>query len=155
MTRNASSIGLSCAFLLFGVLSIWDALRIRGTVRKPGLFDVLGPDNYFLGVGVVLLLLGVLLAASALRDARQPGEREPAPQTSRLYLVAFALTVLYALGILGIGYALATVIFFILALRLLGGQSWTVDIATSLALTLIFYVLFIYLADIPLPAGWL
>ena len=43
--RGAPSLGLSRVCALFGSLSVWDALRIRANVRRPGLFDVLGPDN--------------------------------------------------------------------------------------------------------------
>ena len=98
--------------------------------------------------------MSVLLTISALRNAHQTGE-EGQPQTSALYLAAFALTALYVLGILGIGYVPATTLYFIAMLRLLGGQNWTFDIGTSLVLTTIFYVLFVYLADIPLPHTWL
>lgn len=156
LSRGTPALGLGGFFAVAGALSVWDALRIRETVRRPGLFDVLGPDNYLLGVGLILLPLSALLAASAFRAAPQLEEKAPPPQASRLYLAAFALTALYVLGILIAGYVFVTALYYFLCmLRLLGGQRWSVDIGTSVALTATFYVLFVYLADIPLPQGWL
>ena len=62
-------MGLS--FLVFGAISIWDALRISGTVRLRGTLDLVGPDGYLLGVAVLLIVVGFLLLIQGVSEARK------------------------------------------------------------------------------------
>lgn len=83
------------------------------------------------------------------------GEAVGTAGDSKLYILVFVLPIAYAAGTIVIGNTIATGIFFPVVLYVLGTRDWRVNIASSLALTAIIYALFVRLADMPLPRGWL
>lgn len=145
---------LGFVFIIFGAASAWDGFRITNTVRTPGVFDLVGPDRYLLALGALLAILGAVMIGSVMRSA--PAGDAVAVSTnngSRVHVWLFALTSAYVGAILIAGYAAATLLFFVLAFRLLGLRDWRRNLPTAVALAVIYYVLFIHLADMPLPKG--
>ncbi len=63
--------------------------------------------------------------------------------------------VIYGILIPLVGYAPATLVFFILIFRVLGLRSWWAGIGLGLVLTLIFQVLFGHFLGVALPRGLL
>lgn len=157
MARVASpaSLGLGIVFLALGALSIADANRITNHVRKPGTFDVLGPDGYIFYVGILLIVLAGILGFVSLRQEAQPSRQCAQSARSHVYLLIFAVTALYAALVPIVGYTAATALYFVSALRVLGGRTWPADLSSAMILTIMFYTAFVYFADLPMPRGWL
>lgn len=149
--RDVPTAVLGGFFVLFGALSLWEARRITAEYRKPGAFDVLGPDNFLLGLGVVLTLLGALMVFPGLSRPRSTGENPPLlpflPTTMLAMVCAYSAAMPFA------GYLLATALFFPPAFWLLGIREWRRSLAASAAALLLFHLLFIRFADMPLPRG--
>jgi len=158
---------LGIALLVFGVASILDARRIGSTIRRRGTLDIVGPDGYLLGVGVLLLLLGVLLALQAWLQWRRAAPRDAgaaaaaaaaatatADEGGYAHFALIAALLGYAVLLPIAGYAASTVVFLLAVFRIMGVRSWARSAAGALALTILFYVAFTRVADLPLPRGW-
>ena len=152
---------LGIALLVFGVASILDARRIGSTIRRRGTLDIVGPDGYLLGVGVLLLLLGVLLALQAWLQWRRAVPRDAgaaatatADEGGYAHFALIAALLGYAVLLPVAGYAASTVIFLLAVFRIMGVRSWVRSAGGALALTILFYVAFTRVADLPLPRGW-
>lgn len=145
---------LGALFVVFAAVSFWDGYRIATTLRRPGVYDGLGPDRYLIAVGAVILVLGIALAVQGFlemqRAAPKSEEEEPA---SRRHLWLLAAICGYAVLIWFLGYAASTLLFFIAALWIMGHRDWRWNLSSSVALTLAFFLLFEYAADISLPKG--
>jgi hypothetical protein len=149
----------SLALAAIGAWSIWDGVRLSAAVRREGVFDALGPDRYIMILGGILLVLSVarFWAARAEWQAEhgQPGLSGEAPDNAPplkfiLLAVAFAS---YALVTPYTGYALATVLFFAPVYWIMGLRGWLRLIAATAISAATFTLLFITLADMPLPPG--
>ena len=144
-------------FVLLGGVSIVDALRIASQAREGANFDAIGPDRYLLAIGVLMLAAGLwcLLrpAQAALMPARDLDDDTPeVPITSRL-LLTLAMLVGFAALVPVVGFSLACLLFLTAHLRLLSDWPWWKVILMAAAIAVAFHVLFVWLADMPLPKG--
>jgi hypothetical protein len=148
---------LGIAFLIFGAASVADALRIRSTIRLRGTLDYVGPDGYLIGVGVLLLIVGALLIPAgvmAYRRARVNGDARTAEEGGYAHFALIAAMLAYAVAMPVLGYAASTLAFLIAVFRIMGVRSWTRTIVGSVVLSVVFFVSFTVVADLPLPSGW-
>jgi len=166
-------LALGCAFLLFGAVSVWEALRIGASLRARGTLDLIGPDRYLLGVAVLLLAVALLLliqGGRALRSARlaRPAAARPAaaatvnqhasavtadePAGSAHAWLLGAL-VAYAILLPLLGYPVATLAFTTAAFRIMGTRHWGTAIIGAVVLTGLCYASFRWIAELPLPRG--
>ena len=70
-------------------------------------------------------------------------------------LVVAMVLILYTVTMPFLGYLLATVIFFPVIYLIFGVRPWTKGVVVGVITTAIFYAIFAYLADLPLPKGFL
>jgi hypothetical protein len=146
-------IVLGSIFIVLAGISFWDGYRIMTTLRRPGVYDGLGPDRYLLVVGAMMLLLGVALAVQGAREYRQRTAPAADDQASNRHLWLLATICGYAFLIWFLGYAAATLAFFIAALWIMGQRNWRWNLPSAVALTVAYYFMFEYAADISLPQG--
>jgi len=166
---------LGVAFLLFGAVSVWEALRIGGTLRSRGTLDLIGPDRYLLGVAVLLLVVGVILLIQGAYAARRSRTVQPAaapPMRSapvnghasvattdapvgNAHLWLLGTLFAYAVLLQVLGYLLATVAFTAATFRIMGTKSWWTTLIGAIVLTGVCYASFLWIADLPLPRGML
>ena len=142
-------------FMLIGGASIVDAMRITSQAREGANFDAIGPDRYLLAIGVLMLGAGLwCLLRPEQTGLVPPGDSEASavPITSRLVLT-LAMLVGFAALVPIVGFSLACLLFLAAHLRLLSGWPWWKVILTAAAIALAFHVLFVWLADMPLPKG--
>jgi hypothetical protein len=149
----------SLALAAIGAWSIWDGVRLSTDVRREGVFDALGPDRYIMILGGILLVLSVARIWTAraewLAEHGPSGSSAAAPDNAPplkfiLLTVAFAG---YALIAPYTGYGLATVLFFAAVYWIMGLRGWLRLIAATAISAATFILLFITLADMPLPRG--
>ncbi len=144
--------------IFLAVLGIADAIRLSNVIRPGGTFhDVIGPDRYLGAVSVGLLFCGIWTLAANLRIVRSPllkKEEGEESHVNQVVLVAFVL-ILYAFAMPILGYLLATCFFFPVIYFIFGVRPWLKSILIGLSTTAAFYVIFEYLAEMPLPKGLL
>ena len=151
------SVAESLLVVIVGLLGIVDAWRLSSVVRAEGTFrDVIGPDRYLGAISIGLLFCGVWTLARNLKIAGPPllkkeeGERS---QVTQVVLVVFVLA-LYAFAMPILGYVLATCFFFPVIYFIFGVRPWPRSIIVGLATTVVFYAIFGYFAEMPLPKGF-
>ena len=89
-----------------------------------------------------------------LRHEKHPKSAEPEASGRWLVVVLVAFLNLAAIAVLEhLGFCLTVLIFMLILFRWIGRHSWQTSIGTALGLTVIYYIAFAYLLQIPLPAG--
>jgi hypothetical protein len=148
----------SLLVIAVALLGITDAWRLSSVVRGGGTFhDVIGPDRYLGAISAGLLFCGVWNLVTGLKSRKPPqvkgGETEKS-QVNLVVLVAFLLVV-YTFAIPTLGYLPATSIFFPVIYFIFGVRPWPKSIMVGLITTALFYAIFAYVAEMPLPKGLL
>jgi putative tricarboxylic transport membrane protein len=148
----------SLVVLTVAGIGLRDAWRLSGALRAGGTFhSAMGPDTYLAVVSGGLLLCGVRSLIRTTPDkgpTRAGGEAESSGgfgQVARVVLVLIAYVAAFPV----LGYLLATLIFFPIAFFLFGVRPWTKSLIIGAVVTAVFYVLFAYFAELPLPKGLL
>ncbi|WP_375459938.1 tripartite tricarboxylate transporter TctB family protein [uncultured Enterovirga sp.] len=135
-----------------GLLFVWDGRRLGREARADGMFDDLGPDRYIMLLGGLLAVAGVAIALQAKPDKEVQRQR-PAlwpPSLPVLFTLAIAG---YALLMPWLGYTAATFLFFAVAFGMASRRPWQSTAAMSVVSTALSYVLFVRVANMPLPGG--
>ena len=146
----------SILIIALGALGIADAWRLSILVRAGGTFhDVIGPDRYLGIISAGLLICGVWNLVAVVKS-RKPlqgkGEEKEGSQVKQVVLVTFLLFV-YTFAIPMLGYLLATFIFFPVIYFIFGVRPWPKIIIVGLITAALFYAIFAYFAEMPLPKG--
>jgi len=138
---------------LVGIVSIVDGIRLV-KAEKLQLYDVLGPGFYNIGMGSVLLVVGVVYFISR---AKKPSLEEKPSSAGEEYKMKMASMVgvlaLYILLMDYIGYFFSSILFFILINKIVGFRAWPRTLAASLAMAVVFYVVFVLWLDMIFPPG--
>jgi cytochrome b561 len=146
----------SVIVIFLAVLGVADAWRLSNLVRKGGTFhDVIGPDRYLGAISVGLLICGVCNLITGLRSGKYPQvkkEEKEGSQFNQVILLSFLLFV-YTFAIPILGYLLATTIFFPVIYFIFGVRPWPKSVVVGLITTALFYAIFSYFAEMPLPKG--
>jgi hypothetical protein len=149
------------AFVAFGIWSIYDGYRIQEHVRRPGMFDEIGPDRYIMVLGILLVVLGLSYLISvqrtrtAERGATAPASAEPLPPPQRITVELLFAFAAYVLIVPVTGYLLATLLFFGLSYWIMGVHKPPTLILVAVLSAAAYGVIFIRLSDMPLPRGML
>jgi putative tricarboxylic transport membrane protein len=106
-----------------------------------------GPGTWPAMVSVVVILLGLVLAARA----RHTEDAERFTRAGLLVLAAVATMAVFVAVVGLIGFEIPTALLAFVWLRLLGRESWRISIVLSLATTVAFYLLFVAALDVTIP----
>jgi cytochrome b561 len=146
----------SILIIVLGALGIADAWRLSNLVRAEGSFhDVIGPDRYLGIISAGLFICGVWNLAADLKSRKPPQakrEEKEGSQIRQVVLVAFLLFV-YTFAIPILGYLLATFVFFPVIYFTFGVRPWPKSVIVGLITAALFYAIFAYFAEMPLPKG--
>lgn len=137
-------------FLLMGlgILGIYEGARLTKVAL---LFDdPLGPGGFLILVSGMLFVCAAIYLVVHGRRRGTIGRKHFSThiRPSSRVLIVF---VLYAIMVPFIGYAISNVFFFVLAVHIFGERSWIRNVVIGLAFTVGFYLVFSYLAEVPLP----
>lgn len=139
---------LICAM---GVSSIVEGIRLIN-MKKIQLFDVLGPGNYNLGLGVVLTILGLMYLISHRRKDLIKGK--VIEKGLRIKMISMiVILAIYSFLISIVGYLLASIVFFILIFRTVGLRSWLFIAGLSIGISISYYVIFVQCLAMVFPRG--
>lgn len=118
-------------------------------LEDPG-HDALGPSAIPTALGVVIAACGAVLLAGTV--AGRPGaERDPARWG--LLGATIALLLAYVHGIGWLGFPLATTLFVVACLALLGARGWPRLVLAGVTVSLVVTVAFGRLLGVDLPSG--
>lgn len=145
---------LGPAMVLFGILSWFEARRITTSLRRPGVYDVVGPDRYLEGVAVVLMVIGGLLTVAAIRSFRRGADVGEVPADESgwgVHGVLLLILIGYAVALPWLGLFAATATFFACAFRAMAFAGWRKSLPVSLVLALGVVAIFVWVAGMPVP----
>ena len=141
--------------VLIGISLVAIAEGLRLVIYKDPytLYDPLGPGYYALTVGICLLAVSIVYIIAHYKSP-PPIEMVPVDTRMKVRLVStVAACALYIILIPVVGYLLATIIFFLLEFRIEGIRPWPLMVVLSLVFSGCYYLLFIRLCNMVLPAG--
>jgi hypothetical protein len=140
---------LEIILLLLAAAGMYEGMRLSKSVLL--FVDPVGPGWYLFFMSCLLLVCAVALSirqfAGWKAGRRAVGlslHKGPAGR-------ALALLFLYGIAVIYLGYVVASAMFFIGVQRVFGERSWIRCTMIGLSITVCFYVVFSYLAGMPLP----
>lgn len=139
--------------LLAGLALVGIADGLASLSRKTFQIETLSPGWYLIAVA-----LGLLVCASVY-VAKERSRIAVRPDVGNLLtgpiLAVWGSMAAYATLIPLLGFALATFLFFTAVFYLLGARSWFRTGMEGLAFAIGFYLSFVSLARVLMPAGWI
>jgi hypothetical protein len=142
--------------IFLAALGIADAWKLSNLVRAGDTFhDVIGPDRYLGVISAGLLICGVWNLVTVLKSRKPPkanGEEKGRSQVKQVVLVVILLFA-YTFAIPMLGYLLGTSIFFPVIYFIFGVRPWPKSVIVGLVTAALFYAIFAYFAEMPLPKG--
>jgi hypothetical protein len=148
-TKAEGGMGIENILLMaLAIIGIYEGARLVGVPLL--IDDPVGPGWYLLFMSVLLFI-----CASALLVRR--ARRKPVSQSGGPSFLkgpagqSFLLLLFYGLAALTAGYLIASAVFFVLGQRVFGERSWVRSAVLSLVITGSFYLVFSFLAGVPLP----
>lgn len=152
-------IAVAAAFAALGAFMIWQA----GLIREGMMRDPVGPRAAFYVCGGVLLAGGLWVIAGHLRRwsrqmhhmVRNEGTADE-PDFAASALRAWALVgcaVVYAALFKPLGFLIATPVFIVAALAVLGKRNWGVMALIAVIFAVTAYVIFAQILSVRIPVG--
>lgn len=142
-------------FVLLGFVGLFDAWRIRESVRPTADLDGIGPDGYLAILSVIMLVLGLALAIRSKIEGETGDWSDLARWPPVDYVVVAVIMALFVLAIPLIGFSISSLLFFLALFGLLGDWSWPRTVGYAVVTTVVIYVVFVYFADMSLPKSFL
>lgn len=145
-------------FILIGLISFIEGVRLTRVEKiQP---DPLGPEYYSIGLGAILVILGIMYIVSGVRKGPKKQKMETHPERQgenrahkRTMVAMILVMVIYMVLINFIGYFLASVIFFFLINTVVGYRSWVANFATTIVMTVCYYLIFVKWMGMVFPQG--
>jgi hypothetical protein len=142
-------MALEIILLVLAAAGIYEGVRLSKSVLL--FVDPVGPGWYLFFMACLLFVCAIALLV------RQFIRRKAGQRTAGLALHkgpagrALVLLLLYGLAVMFLGYVIASAMFFIVVQRIFGERSWIRCTVIGVSITGCFYVVFSYLAGMPLP----
>jgi hypothetical protein len=142
-------MALEIILLVLAAAGIYEGVRLSKSVLL--FVDPVGPGWYLFFMACLLFVCAIALLA------RQFIRHKTGQRTAGLALHkgpagrALVLLLLYGLAVMYLGYVIASGMFFIVVQRIFGERSWIRCTVIGVSITGCFYVIFSYLAGMPLP----
>jgi putative tricarboxylic transport membrane protein len=139
--------------MVVGMLSIIEGIRLV-MAEKLQLYDVLGPGFYNIGMGSVLILVGVIYFLSQRKSFSASPIKTASSSEYRMKMASMVgVLAAYILLLDFLGYFISSLLFFILINRIVGFQTWRSNLPVSLAMAIVFYVVFVKWLNMIFPQG--
>lgn len=132
---------------MIGLVGVVEGFRLNRVSAEAD--EAFGPGWYLLILSVILILCGLYYLASTFKKVKEKKE-SPLPWKGPASFCILAM-IFYSLLLPYIGYFIATAVFVFVATRLFGEQSWVTSTLIAGISGTVFWFVFIYLAQIPMP----
>ena len=156
--KSAASIKIvdavtAAVIFLFGAVVVWDSRRLGASWGSDG------PEaGYFpFYIGLILCVSSLVNFFQALKDKR--GDSFVSVSAVKMILSVIVPTIVYVALIGGVGpipalgIYVASAIFIALFMKWLGKYAWPITFAVSVAVPVVFFLLFEVWFKVPLPKG--
>ena len=138
--------------LVAGLVGMTDAVRLIVYKNPKSIEDLTGPGRYLFVISCLITVVAVLYLISQYRE--RPPLVVAANKESRRKVISTVLVLALYIALIDIvGYVWSTPIFFVLILRVFGFKSWVSTVVLSLAMSIVYYVIFVRLFEMPFPHG--
>ena len=144
MTRSDRWIG--SLFFLFGLLVVWQASKLEFASSYGA-----GSGFFPYWLGIATIIFAAAIAGSAWRNP-SGADTTTAPRFSKEKIAAFFALIAFVLTVESVGFVLAFTCLSAFLLKL-EGESWLRAFSVSSASAIAFYVFFVRLLSVTLPAG--
>jgi putative tricarboxylic transport membrane protein len=138
--------------IAFGLVAMIEGLRLIIDKDPYVFYDPVGPGFYVLALSVGLLIVGVVHLVAHSRKSGAVVKSAATGDTKPL-IRSIVILVLYLFLISFVGYLLATLLFFLLQLRVSGVRSWRTNVIFTLLFTAVYYVVFVRFCEMVFPGG--
>jgi len=148
--KRAGRLVVSACAIVIAAGYLYAALQLeRGTLERsgPGLFPVI--------VGVIFLVVSVLTMIETIRSEPDDDEVLPHPDRRRTVGLFLLLTAAYVLLLPWLGQYLASTLFVVLVLKMLGVRTWIHAVVYGTAIAVLLSAFFIEVLDVRMPEGLL
>jgi len=141
------------AMVLMGIasLGIIEAIHLIYNPDPVTVTEDVGPGHFMLFLAVPLLITGLCYLIreykKQLNNTRSIFDKQLAKKIASFFLITSGYA--YFIGV--IGYLLSTILYFILAFKLVGVSNWKVNIIVTLIISSSFYIIFVRLCNIIFP----
>lgn len=139
--------------LIIGIGSIREAIRLLRQKDPNTVYDVLGPWSFILFLGIVLIITTFIHLAVEYRKKLSKGDEGITQEMRRRMIGVIVVFAIYMILIDIVGYAVASIFFFLLEFRMVGIKSWRSNAILSLVFTAAFYLVFVKLCNMVFPHG--
>jgi putative tricarboxylic transport membrane protein len=155
MKKRAIIEGIT--LLVLSLLGVVEGFRLNIVRDAHTSASMLGPGTYILVLGFGLMITALVNLFLKYREASAAGkaaldERTEMP-VDRVVIALIGTFALYAALIDIIGYVIPTIIFFLIAFRLLGVRSWITNIVLTSVVVAVFYGVFVHYCEMIFPHG--
>jgi putative tricarboxylic transport membrane protein len=133
--------------MIFGIVGIIEGLRLNGRSEEAG--DAFGPGWYLIILSLVLIVCGLYYILSTFKGRDK--KTEAALVWDGPASFAIVAMILSCALLPYIGYFLSTAAFLLVCTRLFGEKSWVKSILIAGLAGAVFWGVFVYLAQIPMP----
>jgi hypothetical protein len=136
--------------MIIGIVGVVDGLRLNGRSEEAG--DAFGPGWYLIILSLILIFCGFIYLASTFKGRVQKTEAA-AEAFSWKGPASFAIAamILSCALLPYIGYFISTAAFILACTRIFGEQSWVKSILIAGISGAVFWGVFVYLAQMPMP----
>lgn len=140
-------------FLGVSIVTLSESYRLAANPPAYRLDQPLGPGMYLGIVGTLLLISGLIYLFRLLSQLQDGAADYEKTGSVMKVVVMMAILTGYVVLIGGVGYILATFMFFIAAFRFFGLRHPVAILAWSAVLTGAFTLVFVYYLRVRLPSG--
>jgi hypothetical protein len=139
--------------LVISFVGLAESIRLVSDIDPHTVYDVLGPGYYILFISLALMVTGILHIVVNYGKGVAP-TKVVVDMELRKRMIGMILALgLYTLAINFLGYLVSTVVFFLLEFMIVGVKSWRTNIILTIALTAVYYIVFIKYCDMVFPRG--
>jgi hypothetical protein len=137
--------------MIIGIVGVFDGLRLNERSAEAG--DAFGPGWYLIILSLILIFCGLIYLASTLKGRDKKTEAAPEEGFSWKGPATFAIVAMIVSCALlpYIGYFISTAAFILVCTRVFGEESWVKSILIAGLSGAVFWGVFVYLAQIPMP----
>lgn len=140
--------------LCTGFMTLIEGIRLSVYKDVHSIEDIVGPGRYLIFLSIFMIAIGVIYFVSNFKNIKGKTITASDVKSSPLKTLPIILVlIIYIVYLYLIGYLGSTLIFFILMHRVMGFQSWTINIAVSVLISLFLYGLFVSFLGMIFPHG--
>lgn len=130
-----------------GIIGVVEGIRLNRVSAEAD--EAFGPGWYLLILSVILIICGLYYLASTFKKVSE--KKETALSWRGPASFCILAMIFYSLLLPYIGYLIGTAAFVFVATRLFGEQSWVKSTLIAGISGTVFWFVFIFLAQIPMP----